>query len=125
MQNAGSPIGMGVARVYDGVMIAQGHPLIAVDGFPSDLVSRLRDELSVSTAEEFVDVSTRQRPLIARLLNVSESRLDDLSSRAASVVDAAELNEILHPAPRDYSYATGLDAPAEGDTFYRGESSDD
>lgn len=116
---------MSVAKGYDGVMIAQGHPLIAVEGFPRDIVSRLRDELSVSTAEEFVDLSTRQRELIARLLEVSGSRLDELCSRAASVVDAAELNEILHPRTRDYSYATGLDAPAEGDTFYRGESTDD
>lgn len=125
MQDAGSSVGIPVARVYDGVMIAQGHPLSAVDGFPVDLIAQLRDELSVSTAEEFVDLSTRQRELVARLLHVSGSRLDELCSRAASVVDAAELQDILHPAPRDYSYATGLDAPAEGDTFFRGESSDD
>lgn len=116
---------MWVAGVYDGVMIAQGHLLRNVEGFPGELASRLRDELSVSTAEEFVEMSTRQRELITRLLNVSGSHLDELCSRAASVIDAAELKAILHPASRDYSYATGLDAPAEGDTFYRGESTDD
>lgn len=105
-------------------MIANGHPLTAVEGFPRELVSRLREELSVSTAEEFVDLSTRQRELVARLLNVTAPRLDDLCSRAASVVDAAALEGILHPAPSDYSYATGLDAPEDGDTFYRGDSSE-
>lgn len=116
---------MWVAKGYDGVMIAHGHPLKAVEGFPRELVSRLRDELSVSTAEEFVDVSIRQRDLIARLLNVSTPQLDDLYARAASVVDAGELAEILRPTQSDYAYATGLDAPEEGDTFYRGESTDD
>jgi hypothetical protein len=110
---------------YDGIMIPNGHPLTGVDGFPGDLASRLRDELSVSTAEQFVDVSTRQHDLIARMLNVSGARLDELCSRAASVVDASELHEILHPVQSDYAYATGLDAPAEGDTFYKGESGDD
>jgi hypothetical protein len=106
-------------------MIAHGHPLAAIEGFPHEVAARLRDELSVATAEEFVDVATRQRDLIARMLDLSGPRLDELRSRAAAVVDAGELAEILRPANRGYTYATGLDAPADGDTFYRGESSDD
>ncbi|HYI10957.1 MAG TPA: hypothetical protein VEK57_18010 [Thermoanaerobaculia bacterium] len=102
-----------------------GYPLDAVSEFPREYASKLREELSVRTAEQFVDLSTHHRDQIARLLEIEPRQLDELCSRAASVIDASDLEDILHPAIPAYSYTTGHDAPVDGETFYKGESKDD
>jgi hypothetical protein len=103
----------------------RGHKLDTVEGFSPDLISTLREELSVNTAEQFVDLTSHHREAIRSLLNVDAPRLDDLFGRAASVIADSELREILQPTVDEYPFATGHDSPVDAETFYRGESNDD
>jgi hypothetical protein len=94
-----------------------GHPLRDVEGFPPDMVDRLRDQLSVTTAEEFVDLARRFPAAVQGVLGADEKQLADLRKCAVGAApDSEALSEA--PAPDDYPFATGHDAPPEGhDTF--------
>jgi hypothetical protein len=86
--------------------------LADVEGFPASTVDRLRDELSVTTAEEFVDLAQRMAPALQALLEVDDAgfaRLRDLAEAAATA--PATVAE-----PGDFR--TGMDPPPGGrDTF--------
>lgn len=94
-----------------------GHPLRDIDGFPADVVDKLRDQLSVTTAEEFVDLARRFPDSVRGVLGTDEKQLADLRERAVSAAPLAETLSEEAP-PDDYPFATGHDAPPEGhDTF--------
>jgi hypothetical protein len=101
------------------------HKLDTVEGFAPDVVTKLREELSVNTAEQFVDLASHHREAIRNLLDVDSNHLDDLLGHAASVIPHTELREILQPVADDYPFATGHDSPVDAETFYGGESKDD
>jgi hypothetical protein len=94
-----------------------GHQLRDVEGFPREALEKLRDELSVTTAEEFVDLSGRFPEEVRGLLGADEKQLAVLRDCAIGAApDAEELSQ--EPAPDDYPFATGHDAPPKGhDTF--------
>jgi hypothetical protein len=97
-----------------------GIALDGIDAFSDDAVARLRDQLSVTTAEEFVDLAQRYPDSIARVLGVDRPAVDDLTRAASAAAPMADEPAAgSEPAPADdYPFATGLDAPPEGhETF--------
>jgi hypothetical protein len=82
----------------------QGVALADVDGFPRAAVDRLRDEASITTAEEFVDLARRMGPSLQSLLEVDDAsfaRLRALAEGAAGDVPEASGD-----------FRTGMDPPA-------------
>jgi len=87
--------------------------LTEVDGFPVDAVVALRDRLSVTTAEEFVDLADRLGSSLAALLEVDKPTLEQWRALAAARVESAQPTADGEPA-----FPTGMDPPPEGrDTF--------
>jgi hypothetical protein len=95
-------------------MPKQGVALADVENFPASAAELLRDELSVTTAEEFVDLSQRMAPALQALLEVDDAgfaRLRDLAEAAApATAIAAEAGD----------FRTGMDPPPEGRDTYSG-----
>jgi hypothetical protein len=82
-----------------------GVPLTSVDGFTPAAVAALRDQLSVTTADEFADLAARMPARLRELLDVDEPTFDRLrrhADAAATPVDASE-----------QEFRTGLDAPRD------------
>ena len=86
--------------------------LADIEGFPPSTVDLLRDELSVTTAEEFVDLARRMAPQLRSLLAVDEAGLDHLRVLAQAVADEV-------PATKG-EFRTGMDPPTGGRDTYRG-----
>lgn len=91
-------------------MAKQGVALIGVEGFSPLVVDRLRDEASVTTAEEFVDLARRMGPSLQALLDVDDASFERLRARAESA--AAEVDA------RPAELSTGLDPPPGGRDTY-------
>jgi hypothetical protein len=96
-----------------------GQPLNEIAEFSDDDVARLRDQLSVTTADEFVDLARRFPDSIAEVLGVARRKVGHLRRAAAAVApEADELAARGGAAADGYPYLTGHDAPPEGhDTF--------
>ena len=89
-----------------------GVALAGVEGFPPSAVARLRDEPSVTTAEEFVDLARRMGPSLQALLRVDDASFERLCALAADVAADVE--------PQRTDFRTGMDPPPEGrDTYSR------
>lgn len=96
-----------------------GHRLEDVQGFDPEALETLRRELSVTTAEEFLDLSNRYKEEMARLLGVESRAVDRYAGAAASAVGADTAAAILEPPADPYPYRTGHDAPTSpGRTFW-------
>ena len=91
-------------------MAKPGVALAGVEGFSPSVVDRLRDEASVTTAEEFVDLARRMGPSLQALLHVDDASFERLRALAESV--AAEVN------PQPAELRTGLDPPPGGRDTY-------
>jgi hypothetical protein len=99
--------------------VKPGEPLAVVPGFPTKLAAQLRDQLSVTTAEEFVDLAHRHSELLASALSINPQELEELLSRAAQAIPPEVRDEIMHADPLDHSFSTGHDPPPQGrDTFF-------
>jgi hypothetical protein len=104
----------GVERAYARWVQKQGVALADVEGFPGSAADLLRDELSVTTAEEFVDLSQRMGPALQALLEMDDAgfaRLRGLAEAAATATEA--------PA-QPGEFRTGMDPPPEGRDTYSG-----
>ncbi len=96
----------------------QGAPLVSIPEFAEGLARALRDELSVTTAEEFVDLAHRQPALLRKLLHLRPDELQPLVERAAAQMSPDTLTGLHAPESK---FATGQDAPPSGKkTFYEG-----
>jgi hypothetical protein len=81
----------------------QGVALADVDGFPRAAVERLRDDASITTAEEFADLARRMAPSLQSLLEIDDAsfaRLRALAEHAAGSV-----------AQTPGDFRTGMDPP--------------
>jgi hypothetical protein len=99
-----------------------GLALSDIDGFPTRAVKRLRTQLSVTTADEFLDLWKRFRSSLDSVLDVDATEAE----RLAGVVARAQAAFTASPDKRAaaeaepaggagaYPYRTGLDAPPEG-----------
>jgi len=81
----------------------QGVSLRTIDGFPPALADRLRDDLSVTTGEEFLDLAARTRSPLRAALGIDEDELTDLERL---------VGEVAERVPDDA--APAFDAPAAG-----------
>ena len=94
-----------------------GHPLREVPGFDPALVLRLRDELSVTTAEEFVGLWRSAAGSLAHLFGGSKEA-SRLAEAATSAIGSERLEEIVQAESSRYPYFTGHDAPPAGKKTY-------
>jgi len=95
-----------------------GHSLREIETFTPEVIERLRDELSVTTAEEFVDLGSRMEGRLRSLLGIEDGRFQQLYQAAAASLSSRERREVTEPRRGHYPFATGHDAPVDGDTFY-------
>ncbi len=95
----------------------QGYPLREISGFGARVLSTLRDHLSVTTAEEFLQAATSYLDDVARLLSTSRTGVEGYAHAAAQALGHDEADAILNPAAIAYGFATGHDAPPAGHTF--------
>ena len=94
-----------------------GHRLSDIGPFPQDGLARLRDELSVTTAEEFLDLAARFPAGICRTLAIRDDALAGLVRIVATAVPTAIPPATLTPVR---PFATGHDRPPAGhETFER------
>jgi hypothetical protein len=97
-------------------MQKNGVQIAEVRGFPPPLAERLRDELSVTTAEEFVDLAHRMATSMQSLLGLNESQFTKLRV----LVEEAAPEEADSPtsSTSEYRFRTGLEPPPPGqETF--------
>ena len=93
-------------------MAKPGVALADVEGFPPSAVDRLRDEASVTTAEEFVDLARRLGPSLQALLDADDEEFARLRALAEGV--AGDVSS--EPA----EYRTGMDPPPGGRDTHSG-----
>jgi hypothetical protein len=107
-----------------------GLALSDIDRFPRAAAKRLRSRLSVTTADEFLDLWSRFPSSIRSVLNVSDPEADRLARLVKTARDdvtegARGRPDDLGPAAssperpgRAYPYRTGLDPPPEGQDVF-------
>jgi hypothetical protein len=91
-----------------------GHPLQQVPGFPPASAQKLRDELSISTGEEFLDLAGRFTDGLRRLLGAGPDEIERLRDLVRAVLPAEQVHSIEKPQKLDYPFRTGHDAPPSG-----------
>jgi hypothetical protein len=94
-----------------------GHPLREISSFPGELVARLRDEFSVTTAEEFVGLWRAARKNLEEALGDAE-QTEVLVRKAMESLSPTELQAIVEAERRSYPFATGHDPPPDGRKTY-------
>lgn len=94
-----------------------GHPLREISGAPPDLLMKLRDELSVTTAEELVALWRTSKEDLLRAIP-DGCALESLAQKALDVLPPEEVKSIVEAEQRSYPYATGLQLPPKGDDTY-------
>jgi hypothetical protein len=89
-----------------------GVALADVEGFPPSAVERLRDEASVTTAEEFADLARRMGPSLQALLDADDEEFARLRALAEAVAPdvGGEPGE----------FRTGMDPPPGGRDTHSG-----
>jgi hypothetical protein len=102
----------------------QGHPLAQISAFSAEVLSKLRSELSVTTAEEFVDLSHRLPTAIKAALAIDHARFETLVEASRAVLSKDELGEIEQPPGNLRILSTGFEPPSNGETYYKGEGDD-
>jgi hypothetical protein len=91
-----------------------GHPLQQVPGFPAESAEKLRDELSVSTGEEFLDLAGRFGDGLGTLLDAGPGEVERLRELVRAVLPAEQVRSIENPQKLAYPFRTGHDAPPTG-----------
>jgi hypothetical protein len=92
-----------------------GVPLHVLPGFTEAIAARLRDQLSVSTADEFVDLATRFPDSVRNVAGVGEHDWEQLVQTAATHVSTDLHEEILKREGGTYPFKTGFDPPKDRD----------
>ena len=100
-----------------GFVMKFGHPLREISGAPPDLLIKLRDELSVTTAEELVALWRLSKDDLLRAIG-DRAGLEPLAYRALDVLSPEEVKAIVEAEQRPYPYATGHEPPPKGRDTY-------
>lgn len=96
------------------VMNRQGYLLSKIPLFPPGVYALLRDQVSVTTAEQLLDLAGRKPQLLQQAIGTDQTGLDRLVMLARSVLSASEVREIESPERIDYPFRTGHDLPKVG-----------
>lgn len=91
-----------------------GHSLNEIAEFSPEISTKLRDDLSITKAEQFVDLATTHERELRRLLRLDPPELCRLVGAAAQAVAEDDLEAITTRKRDDYSFSTGHDSPANG-----------
>ncbi len=91
-----------------------GRSLRDVGGFPAQLIARLRDELSVTTGEEFLDLAGRERTRLRSLLAITDAELEALEASVAEVSGRVDPGGSASPNP---PLMTGFDLPPDDEDY--------
>jgi hypothetical protein len=94
-----------------------GHPLREISGAPPELLLKLRDELSVTTAEELVALWRTSKDDLLRAIG-DRSALESLAQRALDVLPPEIVTSIIEAEQQSYPYATGCEPPPKGRETY-------
>jgi hypothetical protein len=92
-----------------------GHPLRDISDAPPELLTRLRDELSVTTAEELVGLWRSAKDILLQTFG-DDTQLESLAQHALDVLPPEELQNIVAAERRPY--ATGHEPPPKGHETY-------
>ena len=90
-----------------------GHPLREISGAAPDLLLKLRDELSVTTAEELVALWRTSKDDLLRAMG-DRSALESLAQRALDALPPEVVTSIIEAEQQSYPYATGYEPPPKG-----------
>jgi hypothetical protein len=94
-----------------------GHPLREISGAPPDLLLKLRDELSVTTAEELVALWRTSKDDLMRAI-ADRGELESLAQRALDALPPEVVTSIIEAEQQSYPYATGCEPPPKGRDTY-------
>lgn len=98
-----------------------GHSLRTLQNIEPGLISTLRDELSVSTAEEFLHFVRLYPRELESLLHVDRPEIDRIAREAESLLGPIEVATPADEPADDYPYRTGHDAPTGEFSYRKGE----
>ena len=102
-----------------------GHSLTEIAEFRPEISTKLRDHLSITKAEQFVDLATTHERELGSLLRLDLPELRRLVRAAAQAVAADDLETITTAERGAYPFSTGHESPVDGETFYNGDSGDE
>jgi hypothetical protein len=102
-----------------------GHPLSEIAEIPERFSSTLREELSVTTVEEFLDLALRYPSDLQQLLDVDDTEWSQLIDVSRATLSRPEFDDVLRPPADDYPFMTGHDAPADGRVEREPKGNDD
>jgi len=89
-----------------------GHPLREIPEFTPEVLARLRDEFSVTTAEELVGLwRTVPGPLASFL---GPERAERLAMLARKALSGDDFDSLVRAEKSTYPFQTGHDAPPSG-----------
>ncbi len=91
-------------------MPKSGHPLGTIPGFDSAVVAMLRDNFSVSTAEEFIGMWRSIPGQLSELLG-GHKEASRLARLAESVISPEEMARIQKAETDSYPFRTGHESP--------------
>jgi hypothetical protein len=94
-----------------------GHPLKHITAIDSGLLTRLRDEFSVTTAEELIGLWKAAPEALTKALG-GPAKVEPLVKQAAAVLSTEDVSQIEQAQQSSYPYATGHDAPPKGRETY-------
>jgi hypothetical protein len=94
-------------------MPKSGHSLCEIPGFDPNLLAQLRDQLSVTTAEEFVGLWRSVPSALAGAVGGTQ-RAALLAKAAQEVLGSEEVAAIAEAERRPYPFATGHEPPPAG-----------
>lgn len=86
-----------------------GIPLASLSWFPAEARQKLRDELSVTTAEEFIGLAESASGQVSSLIDLDEKQFADLVERVFKVLPADVQQTLRNLSKLPYPYSTGLD----------------
>jgi hypothetical protein len=92
-----------------------GHSLRDIPGFEPSVLARLRDEFSVTTAEELVGLWRSVPQQIGSVLGGSAAQLAEAAQR---LLGPEALQNLARSEQSNYPFQTGHEAPPAGKTRY-------
>lgn len=107
------------------VMRKAGHPLSEIEEVPARLATTLREDLSVTTAEEFLGLAMRYASNLQGLLDLDSEGFLKLVDHVRGALSPTEVDELCQETSPEYPYMTGHDAPADGKNQYDAMKGDD
>src|SRR5215470_8463967 len=102
---------------YKGYMPKTGHPLRDIPDFDSAMVAQLRDELSITTAEELVGIWRSAPAALATVLGGQQNAYR-LAQAAQRVIPEEDMDALRKAEEVQYPFRTGHEPPPTGNETF-------